>query len=131
MRRVFRIAPAYYANIAILFLFFAAHTRVFSAQGVKQVAANLTFTQYLFPGTASSLNVNGALWTLTIEMMLYLFMPLMAWAMYNPKPYAAFVGMVGIGLAYLTYVAFSGAWLRDLFFGSSGTAPDEATSAST
>ena len=40
--------------------------------------ANVTFTQHLFPRTTSSLNVNGALWTLTIEMMLYLFLPVMA-----------------------------------------------------
>ena len=125
VRRIFRIAPAYYANIAILFIFFAPHAALFSAQGVKQVAANLTFTQYLFPNTASSLNVNGALWTLTIEMLLYLFMPLMAWLMYK-RPYAAFVGMVSVGLAYLTYIAFSASWLKDLFFGSSGAAPDEA-----
>ena len=36
IRRFFRIAPAYYVNLAILFLFFAAHRLVFSEQGVKQ-----------------------------------------------------------------------------------------------
>src|SRR5699024_4702234 len=54
IRRFFRIAPAYYVNVAILFLFLAAPGLLFSSQGVKQVLANLTFTQHLSAGTTSS-----------------------------------------------------------------------------
>ena len=49
IRRFFRIAPAYYVSLALLFLFFAGHRLVFSEQGAKQLLANATFTHYLFP----------------------------------------------------------------------------------
>ncbi len=75
IRRFFRIAPAYYVNLAILFLFFVSTRRTFSPQGERQILANVTFTHYLFPDYSSSFNVNGALWTLTIEMLLYAFLP--------------------------------------------------------
>lgn len=116
LRRFFRIAPAYYVNVAILFLFFAVHAQVFSAQGVKQIAANATFTQYLFPTTASNLNVNGALWTLTIEMLLYLCMPVMALAV-KWRPYLATAVMAAIGFAWILWIALAGEWIMDLYFG--------------
>ena len=115
IRRFFRIAPAYYVNLTILFLFFAAHRQVFSEQGAKQIAANATFTHYLFPDTSSSLNVNGALWTLTIEMMLYAFLPLMALAV-RFRPWLATLGLIAIGLGWKAWVAFDGDGLRSLYF---------------
>ena len=116
IRRFFRIAPAYYACLTILFLFFASTRLTFSEQGGKQILANATFTQYLFPGTSSSLNVNGALWTLTIEMMLYGFLPLMALAV-RYRPWLATLVLVGIGLGWRAAVAYDGDALRDFYFG--------------
>jgi peptidoglycan/LPS O-acetylase OafA/YrhL len=119
IRRFFRIAPAYYANLAILFLFFAAHKQVFSEQGAKQIAINATFTQYLFPDYSSSLNVNGALWTLTIEVLLYAFLPVMALLVrFNPWIGTALLILVGLGWRAL--VAFHGDGLRDFYFGGDG-----------
>jgi peptidoglycan/LPS O-acetylase OafA/YrhL len=115
IRRFFRIAPAYYVNLIILFLFFAAHRQVFSEQGAKQIAANATFTHYLFPNYSSSLNVNGALWTLTIEMMLYAFLPLMALAV-RFRPWLATLGLIAIGLGWKAWVALDGDFLRSLYF---------------
>lgn len=116
LRRIFRIAPAYYVNVAVLYLFFAVHSQVFSSQGVKQIAANVTFTQYLFPTTSSNLNVNGALWTLTIEMILYLCMPVMALAV-KWRPYLATVVMSGIGFAWILWVALAGDGIMGVYFG--------------
>jgi peptidoglycan/LPS O-acetylase OafA/YrhL len=115
VRRFARIAPAYYLNVAFLFLFFAQHALLFSPQGVKQVVANATFTQFLFPNTSSNLNVNGALWTLTIEMILYLAMPFMARAVAR-RPWGATVGMVGIGLGWLLMVALAGDRIMSVYF---------------
>jgi peptidoglycan/LPS O-acetylase OafA/YrhL len=115
IRRFFRIAPAYYVNLAILFLFFAAHRLVFSEQGAKQILANATFTHYLFPDTASSLNVNGALWTLTIEMLLYAFLPIMALAV-RFQPWLATLVMIAIGLGWKAWVAYGGDGLRAFYF---------------
>lgn len=81
IRRFVRIAPAYYLNIGILFLFFAPPGQSMSAQGFKQIVFNLSFMHYLTPGTSSSLNVIGALWTLTIEFTLYLILPFIVWTL--------------------------------------------------
>ena len=61
VRRFFRIAPAYYVVVGFLFIFFADHALLFSHVGLRQVFANLTFTQWLTPGTSSNLNVDGSL----------------------------------------------------------------------
>jgi peptidoglycan/LPS O-acetylase OafA/YrhL len=118
VRRFFRIAPAYYFCVAILFLFFAEHSLLFSVQGVKQIGANATFTQWLWPSTASNLNVNGSLWTLTIEMMLYAFMPLFAWLIAK-RPVVACLTLAGLGLLYRLYVALDGTAYQNWRFGSS------------
>jgi peptidoglycan/LPS O-acetylase OafA/YrhL len=115
-RRFFRIAPAYYAVLLILFLFFADHKLLFSRFGIKQVLASGTFMHYAFPATASSMNVDGALWTLTIEMLLYLALPLMALAVLW-RPAVAVAGMVAVGLGYRVYLALAGAGLVHFYFG--------------
>lgn len=115
IRRIFRIVPAYYLNIAILFLFFAQHDALFSRLGAEQLASNLTFTQYLRPDTASNLNVNGVLWTLTIEAMLYILMPLLAWFVGRTFGLGALILMV-IGLSYRLYVARAGGGLQSFYF---------------
>jgi peptidoglycan/LPS O-acetylase OafA/YrhL len=125
IRRVLRIAPAYYAVVAILFLFLANHATLFSGVGVAQVIASFTFTQWLTPGTSSSLNVDGALWTLTVEMILYLFIPLMALAVWK-KPLFTVIGLVAFSSAYRVWIALSGEPLRSWLFGS-GVAPPETT----
>lgn len=125
VRRFFRIAPAYYVNMVILFLLLAEHSLLFSPQGLRQTIANLSFTQYLTPGTSSSLNVNGAMWTLTIEMMLYLFMPLMALLMLR-RPWGTVGTLVGVGLAWRLYVArlATGTGVERLAFGAHNTVPE-------
>lgn len=115
VRRAFRIAPAYYVNLAVLFLFFAVHEQLFSSAGLKQVGANLTFTHYLWPDTSSSLNVNGALWTLTLEMMLYLLMPFLAWFTKITRGLGALL-LIFVGLGYRLYVALAGAGLERIYF---------------
>jgi peptidoglycan/LPS O-acetylase OafA/YrhL len=115
IRRFFRIAPAYYVCLGLLFLFFAAHKQVFSEQGAKQLLVNATFTQYLFPNYSSSLNVNGAWWTLTIELLLYAFLPLMA-LLVRFNPWIGTAVLVAIGLGWRAWVAFDGEWLRGLYF---------------
>ena len=122
IRRFFRIAPAYYINIAFLFLFFASTGLLFSAQGAKQMATSFTFTHYLFPNTSSSLNVNGALWTLTIEMMLYAFLPLMATA-HKRAPMVTFLLLVAAGVGWRLWIAVDGDPLRSLYFGETTLDP--------
>ncbi|MHB8508791.1 MAG: acyltransferase family protein [Candidatus Dormibacteria bacterium] len=123
-RRLFRIAPAYYATVAVLFVFFADHAALFSRSGIRQVAANLTFTQWLLPGTSGSLNVDGALWTLTIEMLLYAVLPLMA-LLVLWQPVGGTAALVLGGLAYRVAVSLHGGPLVRLYLGSQAAAADQ------
>jgi peptidoglycan/LPS O-acetylase OafA/YrhL len=126
VRRFFRVAPAYYVQIGLLFLFFAAPALLMSAQGVKQILTQVTFTHYYTPETASSLNVNGALWTLSIEMTLYLVMPLLAllvgWPAVRGRrsllwPLTAVALLIALGVGYRLLVAYQGGGLQEIYFG--------------
>lgn len=75
IRRFFRIAPAYYFVVIVLYVFFASPENIYSRQGFWQSLANLLFLQLFSPDTVSNLNVNGALWTLSIEAILYFALP--------------------------------------------------------
>lgn len=91
-KRVRRIYPAYLSVIVLCAALGAALTsrdigNYVSPDLVKYLAANLLFLNFLAPGLpgvfeSNSLQaVNGALWTLKIEVMFYLSVPLIAWAM--------------------------------------------------
>ncbi len=123
IRRLFRIAPAYYVTVAVLFLFFAEHSLLFSEQGLKQIAANATFLHYLLPSTSSSLNVDGALWTLTAEFLLYLTLPIMAIPFFR-RPRLTFAVLVAIGVGWRLWISLGGGGLRELYFGPVGSGPD-------
>jgi peptidoglycan/LPS O-acetylase OafA/YrhL len=114
-RRVFRIVPALYVNLVILFLFFAPHEVLFRRSSIRQLFANLTMTQYLFPETASNLNVNGVLWTLTIELCLYATMPVLALAVAR-SPKLAIATMITIGSGWRALVALRGDGIVRAYF---------------
>ena len=81
-RRFYRIAPAYYVQILILFLILAPIAlpswHPFSPLGIFTIFSHLTLTHYLFPMTSAGLGINGALWTLTIEACFYIVLPFVA-----------------------------------------------------
>ena len=87
IKRVRRIYPAYFFIImccAILGGIFSTNTwgQYISLQTLKYVAANLVFLNFLQPDLPGLFEgnilqaVNGALWTLKVEVMFYLFVPL-------------------------------------------------------
>ena len=91
-KRLRRIYPAYgfvICSCAVLGVFFSSFTwqAYFGMGFIKYIAANLVFLNFLsldLPGVFSHNTltaVNGALWTLKIEVMFYLLVPLMVWAM--------------------------------------------------
>lgn len=83
VRRARRIMPAYY--VQLVFLFFVVVPILLPKvwmQSTPYVVGNLgahaTFLHYTNPLTSASMTVNGALWTLAIEMQYYLLLPLVA-----------------------------------------------------
>ena len=119
IRRVFRIVPAYYANVLILFVLFADHAQLFSRTGAKQVVANATFLFWWRPEYSSSLNVNGVLWTLSLEMTLYLAMPLLAFLVAR-RPALAVSAMIALGIGWKLVCARFPELIRDWYFGVGG-----------
>lgn len=125
VRRVFRIAPAYYVSLALLFLILADRNLLYSWMGLRQVVANATFTQWLFSSTASSLNVNGVYWTLSIEMFLYAVLPLLA-ILIARQPVVVGLLLFMAGMAYRFFVALEGEGLQAWAFGDTPTQANEA-----
>ncbi|HET7731065.1 MAG TPA: acyltransferase [Usitatibacter sp.] len=83
-RRFRRIAPAYYVQLAALFLVVIPLLR--GADYWKRdlyviawnVAAHGGFVHNTSPLTSGSMGINGALWTLAVEAQYYLLLPLLA-----------------------------------------------------
>lgn len=79
VHRAFRIIPAYYFNFFIVLLMATSmidSTYLYSYSFVKQLLAHLTFTSY-FLYQDSGLGINGAYWTLSIEMLWYIVAPVL------------------------------------------------------
>lgn len=115
IRRFFRIAPGYYVCLAVLFLLLAERRFLFSSSGLSQVLANVSFTQWLFPTTAPSLNVSGVFWTLSLEVFLYALLPAFAWLI-SRRPILLGGTLFALGMAYRFYVAFDAGWLQSTVF---------------
>ncbi len=83
-RRFWRIAPAYYLQLALLFVvvlpllsgwtYWRSDLYVYGLNAL----AHLVFLHNLTPLTSGSMGVNGALWTLALEAQYYLLLPLVA-----------------------------------------------------
>ena len=108
-KRIRRLYPAYLVIIAIPALVSLVLT--FGDAGalgdiLHYLGANAIFLNFLEPGLPGLFEsqrftaVNGALWTLKIEVMFYLLLPILAWGIARLKSYW------WIGLAGLALIAF-------------------------
>jgi peptidoglycan/LPS O-acetylase OafA/YrhL len=83
-RRIARIVPAYYLNIAFLllswpFLFPDTPSPMASRHGIGLVVGHLAFLQtVLFDRTEIGFGLNGSVWTLTLEEFFYFTIPFVA-----------------------------------------------------
>jgi peptidoglycan/LPS O-acetylase OafA/YrhL len=106
IRRARRILPAYYVQLAMLFFVFLPllnPTLWRAARGF--VLANLglhaLFLHYTTPYSSASLNINGPLWTLALEMQYYLLLPLVA-VWFLRAPYLAAGAFLAAALIWKT-----------------------------
>ena len=111
-KRIRRIYPAYFTVVMLSALFLIAVSSMniehyFSFEWVKYVLANLAFLNFLqptLPGVFDSNRlaaVNGALWTLKIEAMFYLTVPILVFLL---RRYSRFPMLV---LVYCSSVAYA------------------------
>ncbi len=103
-RRARRILPAYYVQLALLFfvcvpllnpdLWRASRGFVLGNLGLHAL-----FLHYMTPYSSASLVLNGALWTLQLEMQYYLLLPLIApW--FVRAPYVAGATLFATAIAW-------------------------------
>ena len=102
-RRLIRILPSYLLCVIPLFILACARGQYDSALDAgKDLAAHLTFTFNLFRSTYFYSPINGALWTIAVEMQFYLLFPLLAWA-YRKAPLVTWAAMAGAAFAFRLY----------------------------
>jgi peptidoglycan/LPS O-acetylase OafA/YrhL len=82
VRRFLRIVPPYWFMLFVMGVLMAGTTIPWAAigshDGVKALVAHFFFVQYLFPSTSGGFAaVNGSVWTLTIEMIFYVTLPIL------------------------------------------------------
>ncbi len=104
-RRLARIVPAYWVQLAFLFFLFVPLLR-----GIEwwrwdlwfllyNLGAHATFLHYTTPLSSASLQINGALWTLALEMQWYLLLPLVA-PLFARRPWITSAALVSAAIAW-------------------------------
>ena len=101
-KRVARIVPSYYFAVLTIFLFVSIPSGAYRTafEALKDAIPTLTFTQTLFPDVLVGTKINGVLWTAAIEMLFYLFFPLLARA-FAKKPVITYLCMLAVAAIYL------------------------------
>jgi peptidoglycan/LPS O-acetylase OafA/YrhL len=104
-KRAVRIIPSYYLAILIMLVFVALPENRYAspADMLKDLAAHFTFTHTLFAFSYTGTPLNGALWTLGVEMQFYFIFPLLARA-FVKKPAITYLLLAGAAFAYRAYV---------------------------
>ena len=111
-KRARRIYPAYAAVVIVCGLGGALLTRYpvaayFDGDLARYLAANLVFLNFLapdLPGVFESqpfVEVNGALWTLKIEVLYYACVPLLAWLLMGRRRWWVLAALYALSVAYV------------------------------
>ena len=85
VRRLSRIVPGYYVCLAVMF----ACYHEFSAANLVRLLSAITFTNSFHWRTYFPVKVNGACWSIGVEMIFYVLLPLWAVGLYRLRRLAA------------------------------------------
>jgi peptidoglycan/LPS O-acetylase OafA/YrhL len=101
LRRAARIVPSYYFCVLAVLLFEALPQGKYSSAGAmwQDLITHLTFTHTLTPLSYVGTHLNGALWTLGVEVQAYALFPLLARA-FSKRPPLISILMVGAAFCY-------------------------------
>lgn len=100
IKRAARIMPSYYAAIFICLFLFALPSGQYSSKTfmIKDVVSHLFFVHNFRADTLLGTKLNGALWTVAVEMQLYLLFPFIA-KLFQKKPVLTYTAMVAASQA--------------------------------
>ncbi len=100
-KRALRILPSYWFCILVMLFAFAIPERQYASNGamVKDLLAHATFTHNLFEQTYFATPLNGAMWTLAVEVQFYILAPLIC-RCFRKRPLWTYLGMVAAAWAY-------------------------------
>lgn len=104
IKRIARIMPSYYVAIGIIFFAFAMQQYGDSGSMWKDLISHMTFTHNLFGNSVANTHLNGVLWTVGVEMQLYLVFPLLAYC-FKKKPMITYCSMVLVGVISSMYIS--------------------------
>lgn len=117
--RAARILPSYLFCIAIMLFAWALPQHLYgNAKHMwTDILSHLTFTHNLFKSAYSYTQLNGALWTLAVEVQFYLIFPLLAHC-FEKKPVFTYLCMVAVGFLSRTgitlYIEDAGIYVNRL-----------------
>ena len=104
-KRLIRIVPSYVLSMIPMFILAIVRGQYGSWQhAARDMAAHLTFTHTLFPFSYYGSPINGALWTLGVEMQFYFIFPFLARA-FKKYPLVTWCAMTGVAFAFRGYAA--------------------------
>ena len=105
-KRIARIMPSYYVSVLIVLFCFALPLGeyVTSQDFWKDFIPHVFFVHNLFPQSHIYTKLNGALWTVAVEVQFYLLFPLLAkW--FQKKPLLTYGGLVAVGLLSSSWIS--------------------------
>ena len=102
--RIARVVPSVYLCVLVMLLFVALPEKAYPDTGdmAKDILAHLSFTFNWFPKTHLRTPLNGALWTLAVEMQFYLIFPFLARS-FRRRPLFTYGLMAGTAWAFRLY----------------------------
>lgn len=106
-KRIARIVPSYYFVILVYLVFFVRpsdYTDIWAY--LRDLVSHLTFTHGMWVDTNIGTHYPGVVWTLTVEVLFYLFFPLIAWC-FRRRPLLTYLVMAGAGQGYLQFVTIA------------------------
>ena len=105
LNRLVRIVPSYLLSVTVMLFFVALpQTRHGSPQAAaKDILTHLSFTFTFWKDTYLYTPLNGALWTVAVEMQFYLIFPFLARAA-QKKPVLTLTSMALVGIGYRALV---------------------------